>query len=350
MDISLSKFVDIGAPIDEVYRWISDDGYITLWDNRTVSRSAGHIVRRRGAELTIHSERRFSTPPTMWAVEQQREGESERMQFDLSPINHGTRLTCTVTSYDPPVSVQKAYETKREELEKGLFLHLDLIKTLAEGGRTPTTATPVENTTALQFMSKMSEAGQQAWESADPMARDRAAQSVASGTTACNAEEAWLVVALAEAILQEVGKGGVRRAAALVVFDLAAIAYGIFVNDKVVIGLFVVILILSVRSLKARMKVRETIETSLEANTEFLLLSQQVEHLMSRLWREQRDAQLATIAELAAIHSSSALNRRIEVALERAAASPDPTVSAAATNALQSKQQSIGHMLQLQAA
>lgn len=350
MDLQLTGSIDIGAPIDEVFRWVSDDGYITLWDNRTVSRAAGRTVRRRGAKLTVHSEERFAEPPMMFAVEIKNEEESERFQFDLAPIISGTRLSYTTTMYDAPAHIQKALATKRDQFERALFVYLEQIKSLAEGGRVPMQATPMSNELAAKFMADMSEAGKKAWEDADPFARERAANLVSSGTSASNAQDAWMAIELATAILKHTGRGGIARAAGLVVFDLGVIAYGILSNDKILIGIFTVVLAFTAIALRSRIKVRGVVETSLEANTEFLLMSQQVEHLMSRLWREDRDAQLVTINELAAIQSSNSLNRRIEVALERVAVSPDPTIAAAATNALQSRQQSISHLLHQQAA
>lgn len=350
MDLQLTGSIDIGAPIDEVFRWVSDDGYITLWDNHTVSRAAGRTVRRRGAKLTVHSEERFANPPMMFAVEIKNEEESERFQFDLAPIVNGTRLSFTTVTYNAPAHVQKALATKRDQFERALFVYLEQIKSLAEGGRVPMPATPMSNELAAQYMSDMSDAGKKAWEDADPFTRERAANLVSSGTSASNAQDAWLAVELATAIMQKTGRRGIAGAAALVLFDLGAIVYGVLDNDKILIGIFTVLLVFSAIMLKARIKVRGVVETSFEANTEFLLMSQQVEHLMSRLWREDRDAQLVTINELAAIKSSNSLNRRIEVALERVAVSPDPTIAAAATNALQSRQRSISYLLHQQAA
>lgn len=350
MDVELSGSIDIGAPIDEVFRWVSDDGYTTLWDNRTISRAAGRTVRRRGAELTVHREERFANPPMMFAVEITNDEESERFQFDLAPIVNGTRLTYTTVAYNAPPRVQKMLRTKREQLDRALFVYLEQIKSLAEGGRVPMPATPMSNELAAQYMSEMSDAGKKAWEDADPFARERAASLVASGTGASNAQDAWLAVELATAIMRKTGRGGILRAAAMVLFDLVVIGYGVVTDDKIFIGIFAVLLVFSALGLKSRIKVRGVVEQSLEANTEFLLMSQQVEHLMSRLWREGRDAQLVTINELAAIQSENSLNRRIEVALERVAASPDPSVAAAGTHALQQRQQSIAHLLHQQAA
>ena len=62
--LQLSESIDIAAPIDAVFQWVSDPAYIAVWDTSTISRASGHTVRRRGADSSFIVSAGFSSRRT----------------------------------------------------------------------------------------------------------------------------------------------------------------------------------------------------------------------------------------------------------------------------------------------
>lgn len=348
--LQVSESIDIAAPIDAVYQWVSDDAYIAVWDTSTISRASGHTVRRRGAELKLHRERWFRQPPNMIALELESGDESERIQFDLAPAVNGTTLTVTSTMPNPTPEMEAQVNANIDQARQIFYAQLELIKSYVEGGNGPIEQTPIDEPTVMSFLSEMTDAGQQAWEAASPYARKRALYAVTSGTNTARPDEAWMAVELANAVMQKTRPRALAFLIGLALVDIAIIAYSAINRELIMLGIFVVVLVITLFQLVSRFKIRKVIATGFEANSEFLLNSQQVEHLLTRLSREGQAGQIAVINELGGMDCSNSLNRRIEVALERAAASPDPAVASAATNALGWRHGQIAQLLQQQAA
>lgn len=347
--LQVSESIDIAAPIDAVFQWVSDDAYIAVWDTETISSASGHTVRRRGADLKLHREQRFQTPPTMSALELEGE-QSERIQFDLAPAVNGTTLTVTMTMHNPTPEIEAQITNNLAQVKQIVYAQLELIKSYVEGGNVAAEQTPIEEPIVLGFLSDMTDAGQQAWETASPFARKRALHAVTSGTNTARPDEAWLAVELANAVMQKTRPRALAFLIGLALVDIAIIVYSVMNGSFIVAGVFVVILAISLFQLFSRLKIRKVISTGFEANSEFLLNATQVDHLLARLHNEGQAGQIAAINELGAMHCANSLNRRIEVALERAAASPDPAVASAATNALGWRHGQIAQLLQQQAA
>lgn len=348
MTVQLSESIDIGVPIDEVFRWVADDGYVTLWDSRTISSYQGHTVRRRGAELTVHRMSRVANPPMMARIELQNHAESELIQFDLAPIINGTRLSVTSALQTPDAATERQILGNETLIRQAFRAELEQIKSLAEGGSPPAEIVPIENSIVRSFLGKMSDHGRQAWQNASSYERARALNAVTSGTNATNHNEATMATALADAILKKSTPAALAKTAALAAVDTTLLAYGLWTGSYIVAAIFAVILFLSLRSAMAVLRTRDVVSTGLAANVDFLDKSRQVEQAISRLWHESPQARATAIEELAAVDCSNSLNRRIEVALERIAAAGDPASSARAAAVLAARRGRIGELIQLQ--